>query len=177
MAITRKQHIFGAAILLLSILSIAMCGFTLASAQANEPESRNEHTPSNETLMLSEEKANINPSLETDHEHIWRQVTEFVHHDAETHQVEHPAEYESITTNHTVCNICEEVIDGRTSEHAKETGHNAYTTQVPVYENTLVKAAWTETVVDKDAYDELEVVGETCAICNIGKDKEHYNEK
>lgn len=85
----------------------------------------------------------------------WQTRYVLVHHDAQTRQVEHPAEYGTVTESHTLCNVCKEEIDGKVAEHAEQTGHSGWTNNVPVKKTVKVKDAWTETVTDRAAYDEL----------------------
>lgn len=102
--------------------------------------------------------------------HEWEDVTETIHHDAVTHEVEHPTEYKIITENHTVCNICHEVIDGITEQHKQETDHNSFTLNVPVEKEVVAQEAYTETVVDEEAYDETVVTKRRCIKCGIEED-------
>lgn len=104
-------------------------------------------------------------TLATSHQHDWQPDTVLVHHDAVTHPVEHEAVWQTVNVPHTVCNICGDVIDGKTDEHKAATGHESYTTGVPVPEQQLVSAAWTETVTDAEAYDELITQSYTCTTC------------
>ena len=99
------------------------------------------------------------------HEHAWQPSYEIVSHPAATHEVEHPAVMASRVEEHTVCNTCMSPIDGMTAEHAEEYGHAGYTTGVPVAVDYVEQEAWTETVVDAEAYDELVKVAAVCAAC------------
>lgn len=99
------------------------------------------------------------------HVHNWQADTVLVHHDAIVHEVVHPAVYETVMVPHTVCNICHETIDGATDEHYAKTGHDGYTVGVPMPEEQLKSAEWSETVVDAEAYDELVTETETCTSC------------
>lgn len=85
----------------------------------------------------------------------WQARYVLVHHEAQTHLVEHPAEYGTVTESHTLCNVCKEEIDGKVAEHAEKTGHSGWTNNVPVKKTVKLKDAWTETVTDRAAYDEL----------------------
>ena len=99
------------------------------------------------------------------HEHSWQPVYELVSHPAEAHEVEHPAVVATRVEEHTVCNTCMKPVDGMTAEHAEEYGHAGYTTGVPVAVDYVEQEAWTETVVDAEAYDELVEVARSCASC------------
>ena len=103
--------------------------------------------------------------------HQWQDVSEVVHHDAVTHEVNHPAEYEQKTVTHTVCNICGSKIDNIIDQHKKETGHYSWTSDVPFQENVMTKGEYTETVVDKEAYDEVVVKNQICNICGETRSK------
>lgn len=97
--------------------------------------------------------------------HEWRDDYRIEHVDAQTHEVVHPATYMTVEIMHTVCNVCGAPIDGKTAEHAAETGHEGYTTSVPVAETVLDAAEWTETVVDVPAEDVLFYNGRVCKVC------------
>ena len=97
--------------------------------------------------------------------HEWEEVKSTVHHDAVTHDVNHDAEYKTVTKYHTVCNVCGEQIDNNIAAHKEATGHYSWTTDVPFYEQELVKAAYTQTVTDQAAYDEQIVIGRKCSKC------------
>lgn len=99
------------------------------------------------------------------HEHSWQPVYELVSHPATTHEVDHPAVMATRVEEHTVCNTCMKPVDGMTAEHAEEYGHAGYTTGVPVAVDYVEQEAWTETVVDAEAYDELVEVARACASC------------
>ena len=58
-----------------------------------------------------------------------------------------------------------QVIDGQASQHITETGHKGYSTNVPITNDVMVSEAWTETVVDEEAHDELVLNGEVCSVC------------
>lgn len=104
------------------------------------------------------------------HAHTFVKEYGTVHHDAVTRTVHHDAEYRTVTNMHTVCNDCGQVIDGRAAEHIADTGHAGYSTNVPVKEQELVRAAWDETVVDKAAWDEQVVVSEACSGCGVSRE-------
>lgn len=108
------------------------------------------------------------------HDHEWTDLVETFHHDAETKTVHHDAVYEQSVERHTVCNVCKAAIDGKTREHAAETGHEGYTTGVPVTVEKLVKDAYDEEVVVEEAYDEERVIGRECGTCGA---VETYDEK
>lgn len=90
----------------------------------------------------------------------WSPRYVLVHHAAQTHTVDHAQETGTVTEQHTLCNVCHAEIDGKVAEHQASTGHSGATTNVPVSKEVVTKAAWTETVVDKEAYDELVQDGE-----------------
>lgn len=95
-------------------------------------------------------KKDKDAAAEEECDHQWETVYE---------DVERPAVYKDVTTYHTVCNTCKEIIDGKTQDHAEETGHEGYTTGVIGTEKKLVKKAYTEEVAVK----------KVCELC--GKEK------
>lgn len=99
--------------------------------------------------------------------HQWTDITTTVHHDAKTHDVQHEAEYKTVTNYYTVCNVCGEKIDNKIEEHKKEKGHYSWTTGVPFEELEKSKDAWTETIIDSQAWDEEVVVGRRCSVCEL----------
>lgn len=115
------------------------------------------------TSGLDSDKVQVDSTDE--HEHNWVEVYGLAHHDAVTHEVEHPAAYASETSYHTVCNECRQIIDGKADDHIAKTGHSGYSTNVPIVNEVLVSQGWTETVVDEEAHDELVITGEKCSIC------------
>lgn len=99
------------------------------------------------------------------HEHTWVSeyqlqtipaVTETVHHDAET---------EVVMEDHTVCNVCFEVIDGVIEQHQAETGHVGVSTNVPVPVEKVTVEAWDETVVKTPEQTKLVSNSEKCSTC------------
>lgn len=105
-----------------------------------------------------------------EHQHMWQKNAQIVHHDAVTHVENHDAVYGNKAVSHTVCNVCQETIDGITEEHADATGHAGYTTGVLLAEPHLIQPAWTETIVDQAAYEELVYPTQTCSLCNETQD-------
>lgn len=99
------------------------------------------------------------------HTHNWETNYVLEQVDAVTHTVYHEAEYEEVTTYHTVCNTCLSVIDGEAISHINSTGHSGYSTNIPITNEVLVTAAYTETVVDEEAYYTLVADGQRCSIC------------
>lgn len=129
-----------------------------------------EQTAVEESATTDEESTNNEDNEDTitdeaSHEHNWGPNYELQHVDAVTHTVDHPAQYEAQTTYHTVCNTCMQVIDNEATAHIAQTGHSGYSTNVPITSDVMVQEAWTETVVDEEAYDQLVVNGEICSIC------------
>ena len=53
-----------------------------------------------------------------------------------------PPVYEAKTSYHTVCNDCQQTIDGIADAHIKDTGHSGYSTNVPITGEVLVSDAW-----------------------------------
>lgn len=84
---------------------------------------------------------------------------------AKTHTEKIPATYETVTEYHTVCNTCKQKIDGKTKEHAAETGHEGYTTNVPISVTKVKTKASTKTVVDTPAKVKTTWTKEKCSKC------------
>lgn len=98
-------------------------------------------------------------------EHDWSVTYKTVHHDAVTHTETIEPDYDDETTYHTVCNDCEQVIDGVADQHIKETGHSGYSTNVPITNEVLVSEGYTQEVVDTPAYDETVADALVCTLC------------
>lgn len=101
--------------------------------------------------------------------HDWSISYKTVHHDAVTHTEYVQPVYEDQTTYHTVCNTCEEVIDGKAAEHIESTGHSGYSTNVPITSRVMVSEGYNKTVVDKEAYDETVADHLVCTKCGEEK--------
>ena len=107
------------------------------------------------------------------HEHSWEPVYETVSHEAETEQVEVPAQYERQTSLETVCNACGATVTGAEAEHRAQTGHSAFTPGVPVERDVETSPAHTEEKVVKEAFDEqVETGRETCSTCGAVRQKQ-----
>lgn len=102
-------------------------------------------------------------------EHDWTVTYKTVHHDAVTHTENVEPVYESKTEYHTVCNDCEQVIDGIADAHIKDTGHSGYSTNVPITGEVLVSEGFTREVTDSPAYDETVADKMVCTICGEEK--------
>ena len=88
-----------------------------------------------------------------------------IHHDAETHTETVEPVYGNETTYHTVCNECQQVIDGIADQHIKETGHSGYSTNVPITDEVVVSEGYTREVTDTPAYDETVADELVCTLC------------
>lgn len=132
-------------------LSIACC-LCCALAPLNES-SQDEDV---QTLQIS--KALV-------HEHDWAIDYETVHHDAQTHEEIIQPVYETVITYHSVCNECNELIDGHAAEHIVITEHSGHSTNVPVEETRKVADGRIDVIEDSPEYDELVATGRTCTIC------------
>ena len=107
------------------------------------------------------------------HEHSWEPVYETVSHEAETEEVEVPAQYERQTSLETVCNVCGATVTGAEAEHRAQTGHSAFTPGVPVERDVETSPAHTEEKVVKEAFDEqVETGRETCSTCGAVRQKQ-----
>lgn len=99
------------------------------------------------------------------HEHDWAIVYETVAHDAKTHEEVIQPVYERVIAHHSVCNECNDIIDGHAQEHINATGHSGFSTNVPVEETRLVSDGRVEVVTDEPAFEELVAAGRECTIC------------
>ena len=109
-------------------------------------------------------------SKEKSHIHDWSITYKTVHHDAVTH-TEHVAPvYQNLTTYHTVCNECKQVIDGKADDHIKQTGHSGYSTNVPITDEVMVSEGYDKQVTDTPAYDETVIDKLVCTTCGATKD-------
>lgn len=115
--------------------------------------------------------------------HDFQPTTETVYHDAETHEVEHPAETHTETIHHDATSedvwvvdkeaYDEEVQDGTKTVVDKEAWTETVVDKEAWTETVVDKEAWSETVVDKEAWDEqvpvtktIYVVSNKCQECN-----------
>lgn len=97
--------------------------------------------------------------------HDWTVTYKTIHHDAETHTETIEPVYGNETTYHTVCNECQQVIDGIADQHIKETGHSGYSTNVPITDEVVVSEGYTREVTDTPAYDETVADELVCTLC------------
>lgn len=116
---------------------------------------------------MDAEEEREEPTQVVRHEHDWAVLYETVEHDAETHEEVIQPVYEHVTAHHSVCNECNDIIDGHAQEHVDATGHSGFSTNVPVEETRLVSEGRVETVIDEPAYDELIAAGRACTICDV----------
>lgn len=121
--------------------------------------------PALTTTGLEHQQAQAETPVSPACAHVWQDDLELVHHEGQTREVHHEAETVQEMVAHTLCNTCGEAIDGATAEHARETGHESYTTGVPTTEMRVASEPWIETVVERPASDELITVSRTCALC------------
>ncbi len=106
-----------------------------------------------------------------EHQHSWEPVYELKHIEAKTHVAHHDAKWGVETREETLCNICRATVTGKTAEHTGLTGHDAFTTSVPVDYDVVVTPAWDETVTDEPARDDLVLTGYKCS-CGATEDAE-----
>lgn len=76
----------------------------------------------------------------------------------------------NLTTYHTVCNECKQVIDGKADDHIKQTGHSGYSTNVPITDEVMVSEGYDKQVTDTPAYDETVIDKLVCTTCGATKD-------
>lgn len=98
-------------------------------------------------------------------QHDWTVTYKTVHHDAVTHTETVDPVYGEETTYHTVCNDCQQVIDGNADQHLKDTGHSGYSTNVPITDEVVVSEGYTREVTDTPAYDETVPDELVCTLC------------
>lgn len=98
-------------------------------------------------------------------EHDWTITYKSVHHDAVTHTETVAPVYANKTEYHTVCNDCEQVIDGIADQHIKDTGHSGYSTNVPITKEVLISEGYTQEITDQAAYDETVADKLVCTKC------------
>ena len=157
----RGGHMRGLAIAALVALGIAAGAAGAALYDGRAPDGQ----PAEEVPAATTEEA-----ADEAHVHDWTAVYELVEVPAVTHVVHHDAVYDTETVEETVCNTCGEVVTGATREHAEQTGHDGFTTGVPVEHEVLVSEAWDETVVDEPASSEMVHVADECAGCGEVRD-------
>lgn len=161
-----KRALLALEVVLATLIIIAICSMPpqnseTFAAQAQALESDTESVGTSEIVEIPDQV-----SLDSECSHLWVPVTTPIKHPQKVRSVNHDAVYGSETVLHTVCNECHEVIDGKASSHIEESGHSGYTTSVPIEEKSLVRDAWTETVIDEEAWTENLVTGYTCSKCH-----------
>ncbi len=109
-------------------------------------------------------------------EHDWQPEAETVHHDAVTKEVTVPGSEYTETEYHTLCNTCNEQVDGKTAEHKAATGHAGFTRNVPV-KVTKKNPDTTQTVEVEAAYDEKKWTKEKCSKCGAEREVGEHSEK
>ncbi len=119
------------------------------------------------TAEIEEQRplSRIDLTVPVSHEHVWVDDYKTVHHEATTHEETVAPVYEAVIEYHTVCNECNEQIDGRAREHIEETGHSGYSTNVPVAVPHLITEGRIDVIEDTPAYDESVTTGRHCSIC------------
>lgn len=131
----------------------------LAATKAEQAARDEQHASDLASLQAGVDEINA------EHKHDWTIVMKTINHDEVGHVVEHPAVYEDVTTYHSVCNECGELIDGHAAQHIAETGHSGYSRNVPLTETVLKTPAWSETVVDSEAWVENVADHMVCTEC------------
>ncbi len=129
----------------------------------------------------SEDKTEAETTSESKHEHEWVQQYKTVHHDAQTHteQVLVREAYDDpvyTQVQHLICDNCGADITSNTKAHLMKHLTNGETgTYHAEYKNEQTATIHheaeyqTNTVVDKDAYDEQVANGWKCSICGATK--------
>ena len=152
-------------------LNEAKTSYTPTSTYKDSTEGSASTSNTNENKTSSDETAKTETTLASDTtcQHEWEEVRQTIHHDPVTHEVNHEAQYRTVTKYHTVCNVCNEKIDNQIAEHKEKTGHYSWSTNVPFEEKELVSEAYTQTVTDQDAWDEQIVMGRKCKKCGTSE--------
>lgn len=168
----KKFFVLGSALIafgMILFVCIAAFGFPYfynqGATTANQLNSAKQSTYSDTSSSDNKTETKTETAAEETCQHEWEEVRTTIHHDAVTHNVDHDAEYRTVTRYHTVCNICDAQIDNQIAEHKAETGHYSWSTNVPFEEQELVKEAYTQTVTDQEAFDEQIVMGRKCKKC------------
>ena len=143
------------------VLALALSGGALVGCAQEDAQPMPDTGP---TAEQTADEASVEETTPV-HEHTWVSeyqlqtipaVTETVHHDAET---------ETVMENHTICNVCYEVIDDSIEAHQAETGHVGVSTNVPVPVEKETVAAWDETIVKTPEQTKLVSNSEKCSTC------------
>ena len=154
-----------------------------SNSSSKKDEGKSDSKPSGGNSSNSGSNTNSGSSSKKDdtpaHQHNWVAQTKTVHHDAQYKTVHHDAVthtehvapvYQNLTTYHTVCNECKQVIDGKADDHIKQTGHSGYSTNVPITDEVMVSEGYDKQVTDTPAYDETVIDKLVCTTCGATKD-------
>lgn len=117
-----------------------------------------------EQQAQDENTAKLEEKVEA-HVHTWVPNYVNIHHDAVFENVWHEPIYSQETTYHSVCNDCKKIVDGIAADHIADTGHSGYATNVPIVNEVLVQAGYSEPVQIQEAWDEVQIDGATCTSC------------
>ena len=156
----KRRILVGIAAGAVLIAGLITGGMYLSGGQGGTPAAPGSDTPTGQQEQVADER----PC-----EHDWTVTYKTVHHDAVTHTENVAPVYESKTEYHTVCNDCEQVIDGIADNHIKETRHSGYSTNVPITGEVLVSEGYSHEVTDSPAYDETVADKMVCTICGEEK--------
>lgn len=155
------------AVLVVAVIAIVVAITTLLSG-GTLTDAATDDTPVIETVEAwehdSADASTDTASAETC-THDWTVTYKTIHHDAVTHTETVEPVYGNETTYHTVCNECQQVIDGIADQHIKETGHSGYSTNVPITDEVVVSEGYTREVTDTPAYDETVADELVCTLC------------
>lgn len=113
----KRRILVGIAAGALLVAGLITGGIYLSGRQGGTPTAPGSGTPTGQQEQVDGEK----PC-----EHDWTVTYKTVHHDAVTHTENVPPVYEAKTSYHTVCNDCQQTIDGIADAHIKDTGHSGY---------------------------------------------------
>lgn len=132
--------------------------------------SQNRSVSSTQNAPIAE-KAKVETTVPADKpcEHDWTVTYKTVRHAAVTHTENVAPVYQNKTAYHTVCNDCQQVIDGIADQHIKDTGHSGYSTNVPITGEVLVSEGYSHEVTDSPAFDESVPDKLVCTLCGAEK--------
>ena len=156
----KRRILVGIATGALLVAGLITGGIYLSGRQGGTPAAPGSGTPTGQQEQVDGEK----PC-----EHDWTVTYKTVHHDAVTHTENVPPVYETKTSYHTVCNDCQQTIDGIADAHIKDTGHSGYSTNVPITGEVLVSEGFTREVTDSPSYDESVPDKLVCTLCGEEK--------
>lgn len=149
-----------------AVAALCVCVAVALVAVLGRPSGTTDSAPEQDAAAQEQtDGTGAQQAAEPQHVHDWTITYTTVHHDAVTHTETVAPTYGSRTSYHTVCNECQQVIDGKADEHIRETGHAGYSTNVPITDEVVVSEGYTREVTDTPAYDETVPDKMVCTTC------------